>query len=297
MTPRRGSASSRSAVLSPGRGGMETHLRTSATSSATSWTWTCSSRTRARNGARKCRRRAIDACRQPAPRHVDAPGYLGDRPRARRINAPAAPNPMAGWRCSRAAAACEGGRHLALGRRPPACSPPYRPVSRRLLERADASASRPRTTSGPRPSCRLRGQVRTSFGVGLDALRPTAAIGARRTRRPRRPRRRSARLLQGVQVLLDAMAGLDATLVIAGEGDRRRRSRRGPGARWPTAFRSWASRRSPPALRACDVSCCRPRSGAKPSARAARGDGVREARGEHAARHQRRSVNAHGSPG
>jgi len=103
----------------------------------------------------------------------------------------------------------------------------YRPISRRLLERADAICVA--TPNHVRSSAILpgyAGKVRTCpFGVDLDALRvePRAVEGVRARHGNRPIVLGVGRLVyyKGFEVLLDAMAGLDATLVIAGEGDRR----------------------------------------------------------------------------
>jgi rhamnosyl/mannosyltransferase len=103
----------------------------------------------------------------------------------------------------------------------------YRPVSRRLLARADAVCVA--TPNHVRASAILPDyavKCRTcAFGVDLDALRPDPrAIAAARARFGARPIVLGVGRLvyyKGFEVLLDAMAGLDATLVIAGEGERR----------------------------------------------------------------------------
>jgi rhamnosyl/mannosyltransferase len=103
----------------------------------------------------------------------------------------------------------------------------YRPVSRRLLARADAICVA--TPNHVRASALLpafAGKCRTCpFGVDLDALRADpAAVAAVRARYGTRPLVLGVGRLvyyKGFEVLLEAFRGLDATLVIAGDGERR----------------------------------------------------------------------------
>lgn len=160
-----------------------------------------------------------------------APGYLGELARTSAdVVHLHAPNPVAelallAWARPRRAKVVvtwhsDVVRQRVLGRL-------YRPVSRRLLDRADAICVA--TPNHVRASSILppyAGKCRTCpFGVDLDVLHADArAVAAVRARHGDRPIVLGVGRLvyyKGFEVLLDAMAGLDATLVIAGEGDRR----------------------------------------------------------------------------
>ena len=103
----------------------------------------------------------------------------------------------------------------------------YRPLSRRLLARADAICVA--TPNHVRASTLLpdfAGKCRTCpFGVDLSALRADErAVAALRARHGGRPLVLGAGRLvyyKGFDVLVDAMRGLDATLVLAGDGPLR----------------------------------------------------------------------------
>ena len=103
----------------------------------------------------------------------------------------------------------------------------YRPVSRRLLARADAVCVA--TPNHVRASTLLpdfAGKCRTCpFGVDLDALRADPrAVAEIRARYGGRPLVLGAGRLvyyKGFDVLVEAMAGLGATLVLAGDGPLR----------------------------------------------------------------------------
>jgi rhamnosyl/mannosyltransferase len=103
----------------------------------------------------------------------------------------------------------------------------YRPVSRRLLARADAVCVA--TPNHVRASTLLpdfAGKIRTCpFGVDLAALRADDRAVARvRARYGTRPLLLGVGRLvyyKGFDVLVEAMAGLDATLVLAGDGPLR----------------------------------------------------------------------------
>lgn len=103
----------------------------------------------------------------------------------------------------------------------------YRPVTRRLLARADAICVA--TPNHVRMSAILpayAGKVRTCpFGVDVDTLRADAhAVAAVRARYGGRPIVLGVGRLvyyKGFEVLLDAAAALDAAVVIAGDGERR----------------------------------------------------------------------------
>jgi rhamnosyl/mannosyltransferase len=103
----------------------------------------------------------------------------------------------------------------------------YRPVSRRLLARADAVCVA--TPNHVTASAILRDYARKcrtcGFGVDLDALRADAReVAAVRARFGPRPIVLGVGRLvyyKGFEVLLEAMAGLDATLVVAGDGPLR----------------------------------------------------------------------------
>jgi rhamnosyl/mannosyltransferase len=103
----------------------------------------------------------------------------------------------------------------------------YRPVSRRLLARADAVCVA--TPNHVRASALLpefAGKCRTCpFGVDLTALRAdAAAVAAVRARHGARPLVLGVGRLvyyKGFDVLVEAMVGLDAALVLAGDGPRR----------------------------------------------------------------------------
>ena len=103
----------------------------------------------------------------------------------------------------------------------------YRPVSRRLLARADAiCVATPNHVRSSSVLPAFAGKCRTcAFGVDLDRLHADAAAVAEvRARHGARPIVLGAGRLvyyKGFEVLIEAMQGLDATLLIAGEGDRR----------------------------------------------------------------------------
>jgi rhamnosyl/mannosyltransferase len=103
----------------------------------------------------------------------------------------------------------------------------YRPVSRRLLALADAICVA--TPNHVRASALLpdfAGKCRTCpFGVDVSALyadeRAVAALRARHAGRPLVLGVGRLVYYKGFDVLVDAMAGLDATLVLAGDGPLR----------------------------------------------------------------------------
>ena len=103
----------------------------------------------------------------------------------------------------------------------------YRPVSRRLLARADAiCVATPNHVRASPLLPAFAGKCRTCpFGVDLDALRADpAAVADVRARYGARPLVLGVGRLvyyKGFEVLLEAMRGLDATLVIAGDGELR----------------------------------------------------------------------------
>ena len=103
----------------------------------------------------------------------------------------------------------------------------YRPVARRLLARADAiCVATPNHVSGSPVLPAFAGKVRICpFGVDLDALTADArAVAAVRAQYGARPIVLGVGRLvyyKGFEVLVEAMRGLDATLLLAGDGERR----------------------------------------------------------------------------
>ncbi|HXJ36083.1 MAG TPA: glycosyltransferase [Candidatus Eisenbacteria bacterium] len=105
----------------------------------------------------------------------------------------------------------------------------HQPLSRRLLARADAiCVATPQhvTTSALLPDYAAKCHV-CPFGVDLDAMRADAAdVNAVRRRYGTRPIVLGVGRLvyyKGFDVLLEAVAGLDATLLIVGDGELRPR--------------------------------------------------------------------------
>ena len=103
----------------------------------------------------------------------------------------------------------------------------WRPLTRRLLERADAiCVATPNHVRGSTVLPAFARKCRTcAFGVDLDGLtadpKAVAAVRARYGGRPLVLGVGRLVYYKGFEVLVDAVRGLDATLVIAGEGERR----------------------------------------------------------------------------
>jgi rhamnosyl/mannosyltransferase len=103
----------------------------------------------------------------------------------------------------------------------------YRPVSRRLLARADAiCVATPNHVRASRLLPEFAGKCRTcTLGVDLAALHADdLAVAAVRARHCDRPIVLGVGRLvyyKGFEVLVEAMTGLDAVLLLAGEGERR----------------------------------------------------------------------------